>query len=111
MLIGLLASGDLVDRPRERRTQGLPRHCPTGFADGHQPMERPITRTALLQLAHEQTVRRHDQVHVPGLALDITQLTIAQSELLLAVPMKGLRTRPAIAVHPHDPTRLTSQVI
>src|SRR5258708_37558978 len=106
MLIGLLVSSNLVDRPRDRRSQGLPRHRPTGFADGHQPMERPLTRTALLQLAHEQTVRQHDQVHMPGLALDITQLTITQPELLLAVPMKGLRTRPTIPVHPHDPTHL-----
>ncbi len=43
-------------------------------------MERPFLRTALLQLAHEQTVRQHDQVHVPGLALGITQLTITQPE-------------------------------
>src|SRR5512135_2958076 len=69
-------------------------------------MECPFLRTALLQLAHEQTVRHHDQVHVPGLALDITQQTVPQSELLLAVPMKGLRPCPALAVHPHDPTHL-----
>src|SRR6476469_5887511 len=67
-------------------------------------MERPLLRTALLQLAHEQAVRRHDQVHVPGLALDITQLTVAQPELLLAVPMERLRARPAVPVHPYDPT-------
>ena len=96
MFIGLLPFGDLFDRPGERRPQGLFEHRPTGFADGHQPMERPFFRTALLQLAHEQTVRQHDQVHVPGLALDITQLTVAQSELLLAVPMKGLRPCPAM---------------
>src|SRR4051812_15342218 len=69
-------------------------------------MERPLLRTALPQLAHEQAVRQHDQVHVPGLALVVTQLTVAQPELLLAVPMEGLRTRPALPVHPHDPTRL-----
>ncbi len=80
MFIGLLPSGDLFDRPGERRPQGLFEHRPTGFADGHQPMERPFLRTALLQLAHEQTVRQHDQVHVPGLALGITQLTITQPE-------------------------------
>src|SRR5690242_6706956 len=67
-------------------------------------MERPLLRTALLQLAHEQAVRQHDQVHVPGLALDVTQLTVTQPELLLAVPMGGLCTRPAMPVHPHDPT-------
>ena len=69
-------------------------------------MECPLLRTALLQLAHEQAVRQHDQVHVPGLALDITQLTVAQPELLLAVPMERLRARPAMPVHPHDPTHL-----
>ena len=36
----------------------------------------------------------------------ITQLTVAQPELLLAVPMKGLRARPAMPVNPHDPTHL-----
>jgi hypothetical protein len=42
---------------------------------------------------------------VPGLALDITQLTVAEAELLLAVPMKRLRTCPAMPVHPHNPTQ------
>ena len=111
MFIGLLPSGDLFDRPGERRPQGLFEHRPTGFADGHQPMERPFLRTALLQLAHEQTVRQHDQVHVPGLALGITQLTITHPELLLAVPMKGLRTRPAIPVDLQDSRHLPGDPI
>ena len=111
MLIGTLPSGHLLDRPGECRTQGLPAHRPTGFADGHQPMESPFLRTALPQLTHEQTVRQHDQVHVPGLALDITQLTVTQPKLLLAVPMECLRTRPAISVHPHDPTHLPGDTI
>src|SRR5438270_3670839 len=106
MTIGPFKSSDLLDRPGERRAQGLSAHRPTGFADGHQPTESPLLRTALPQLAHEQTVRQHDQVHVPGLALDITQLTITQTDLLLAVPMEGLRARPALPVHPHDPTDL-----
>src|SRR4051794_9747049 len=106
MTIGPFKSSDLLDRPGERRAQGLSAHRPTGFADGHQPMECPLLRTALLQLAHEQAVRQHDQVHVPGLALDITQLTVTQPELLLAVPMERLRARPAMAVYPHDPTHL-----
>src|SRR6478752_5647775 len=71
-------------------------------------MECPLLRTALPQLAHEQAVRQHDQVDVPGLALEITQLTVAQPELLLAVPMEGLRARPAMPVHPHDPTHRPS---
>src|SRR3954469_13649177 len=111
MTIGPFKSGDLVDRPRERRTQGFPCHRPTGFADSHQPMERPLLRTALLQLAHEQAVRQHDQVHVPGLALDVTRLTVAQTELLLAVPMERLRARPAMSVHPHDPTHFPGDTV
>src|SRR4051794_21941907 len=74
-------------------------------------MERPLLRTALPQLAHEQTVRQHDQVDVPGLALEVTQLTIAQSKLLLAVPMEGLCPCPAMSVHPHDPTHFPGDPI
>src|SRR3982751_3166717 len=104
MLIGPLPSCDLLDRPGDRRPQGLLAHRPTGLADGHQPVECPLLRTVLPQLAHEQAVRQHDQVDVPGLALVITQLTVTQPELLLAVPMERLRARPTPAVHPHDPT-------
>src|SRR5512146_2896260 len=94
----------LLDGPSERRAQIFPEHGSTGFADGRQSMERPLTRTALPQLAHQETIRQHDQIHVPGLALGITQLTVAEAELLLTVPMKGLRTCPAMPVHAHDPT-------
>jgi hypothetical protein len=111
MLIGLLKSRGLLDRPRERRPQRFPRHVPTGLADGHQPMERPFLRTALLQLAHEQTVRQHDQVHVPGLALNVTQLTVTQPVLLFVVPMGGLRACSAMEIHPHDPTHFPSDPI
>src|SRR5512143_2517723 len=62
--------------------------------------------TTLQNSSHEQTVRQHDQVHVPGLPLELTQLTITQTDLLFAVPMKGLRPRPAMPIHPHDPTHL-----
>jgi len=102
---------DLLDRPGQGRPQRFSDHRPTGLADGHQPMERPFLRTALLQLAHEQTVRQHDQVHVPGLALVVTQLTITQSELLLAVPMERLRARPTLPVHSHDSTHLPGDPI
>jgi hypothetical protein len=56
----------------------------------------------LFQLAGEQTIRHHDEIHVPGLALSVTQLTIAHAEFLFSVPVKGLRARPAITVHPQD---------
>ena len=74
-------------------------------------MKRPLTRTVLPQLAHQETIRQHDQIHVPGVALGITQLTVAEAELLLTVPMKGLRTCPAMPVDPHDPTHLPGDPI
>src|SRR5512147_1057517 len=106
MTRGLVLLGDLLDRPGERRSKGFLHHRSTGFADGHQPVECPFLRTTLPQLAHEQAVRQHDQVDVPGLALEITQLTAAQSDVLLAVPMERLRARPAMPIDPHDPARL-----
>jgi hypothetical protein len=39
-------------------------------------------------LTHEQAVRRHDQVHVPRLALAVAKLTVSHSQLLLAA-LKG----------------------
>src|SRR6516165_3438373 len=102
---------DLLNCPGQGCAQVLPEHCSTGFADCRQPMERPLTRTALPQLAHQETIRQHDQVHVPGLALGITQLTVAEAELLLTVPMKGLRTCPAMPVRPHDPTHFPGDPI
>src|SRR4029078_380302 len=86
-------------------------HRWTGFADGHQPMERTLTRTTMPQLTHKKTVRKHEQVNVPCLALDITQLTIPEAELLLAVPMEGLRTCPAIPIDPHDSTHFPGDPI
>ncbi len=54
------------------------------------------------QLTHQEAVRQHDEVRVPGLALTVTQLTIPQAQLLLAIPMKGLRACPATPIHTHD---------
>ena len=62
----------------------------------------PVFRTALLELAHEQTVRQHDQVHVPCLALAVAKLTVSHAKLLLAVPMIGLRACPAISIAADD---------
>src|SRR5207237_8504000 len=72
------------------------------FANGRQLPVRPFIRMALPQLAHQEAVRQHDEVGVPGLALTVTQLTIPQAQLLLALPMKGLRARPATPIHAHD---------
>ena len=59
----------LVDRPADRGAQRFSQHCSTGFADGRQPTKSPFLRTTLPELAHEQTVRQQDEVHLPGLTL------------------------------------------
>jgi len=58
--------------PRQRLAQGFSEHRPTGLADGRQLPERPVIRMALPQLLHQEAVRQHDEVHVPGLALAVT---------------------------------------
>src|SRR4051794_33402597 len=58
---------------------------------------------ALPQVPHQQAVRQHDEVHVPGLALAVTQLTVPHAQLLLAIPMKGLRACPPIPITPYNP--------
>ena len=93
------------------RSQGFAQHRSTGFADGRQLLECPILRTVLPELPHQETVRQHDQVHVPCLALAVTQLTVSQTQLLLTVPMKGLRSRPAIAIDTQDATHFPSDPI
>src|SRR5919106_2159943 len=84
-----------LDGPYDRFAQGFPQYGPTGFANGRQHPMRPLTRTALPQLGHQQTVHQHDEIHMPGLALAVAQLTIPHAQLLLTVPMKGLSACPA----------------
>src|SRR3990170_1186259 len=95
---------DLLDNPGKGGAERLVQHRSAGFADGFQTTEGPFVRTVLPQLTHEQTVRQHDQVHVPGLALAVAKLTISHAKLLLTVPMIGLRARPAISISAHDAT-------
>ncbi len=78
---------DLLDDPGQGGAERLVQHRSAGFADGLQTTESPCTRTVLPQLTHEQAVRRHHQVHVPGLALAIAKLTVSHAKLLLTVPM------------------------
>ena len=109
MFLVLRIFGDLIDGPRKGRAKSLVHHSAAGFADGRQSMERPIFRTAVAELAHQQTVRQHHQVHVPGLALAVAQLTVSHAQLLLAVPMKGLRACPTISIHIQHALRFASQ--
>ena len=95
--------GSLFDGPADRVTQTFSQHGSTGFADGRQLTKSPFLRTALLELAHEQTVRQHYEVHVPGLAIPVAQLTISHAQFLLTVPMKCLRSRPAISIDFQNP--------
>jgi hypothetical protein len=71
----------LLDCPGQGRSQRFPDHRPTVLADGHQPMECPPLRTTLFQLAHEQTERQHDELHVPGLALVVTQRSLCKTRV------------------------------
>ena len=59
----------LFDRPGDGFAERFSRHGSTGFANGRQHGVSPVTRTALPHPCHEQTVRKHHEVHMPGLAL------------------------------------------
>jgi hypothetical protein len=102
---------NLIDCPSERVAHGFPQHCSAGFTDGRQLHERPVTRMGLVQLADEQAVRHHDEIHVPGLAMTVAKLTFAHTEFLFPIPVKGLRACPAIAVRHHDPFRFPTDSI
>src|SRR5438477_5676971 len=93
----------LLVHPGDGGPHRLAQHGSTGAADGRQSAQSPVPGARMLQLTHEQTVRQHDQVHVPGLALAIAELTVAHPQLLLAVSMKGLRTCPALPIRADDP--------
>src|SRR5262249_50750085 len=84
-----------LNRPRDRFPKSLAQHGATGFADGRQRRGSPRTRTALVQLGHEQTMHQQHEVAMPRLALAAAQLTVAQAQMLLAVPMQSLRACPA----------------
>src|SRR5437763_15529306 len=95
-----------IHRPIQCSAERLAQDRPTGFADGRQLPERPFIRMALPQLSHQEAVRQHDEVHVPGLALAVTQLTSPHAQLLLAIPMKGLCACPTMPIGPHHPRYL-----
>ena len=86
------------NRPGNRFPQGVAQHGAAGFADGRQRLRGPGTRTALPQLGHEQTMHQQHEVEMPRLALAAAQLTVAQAQMLLAVPMQSLRACPALSV-------------
>ena len=101
-----------LNRPRDGFPECLAQHGATGFADGRQRLGGPGTRTALAQLSHKQTMHQQHEVEMPRLALAAAQLTVAQAQVLLAVPMQGLRPCPPLPVAAqhagHFPVRLIS---
>ena len=67
--------GGLFDGPMDGFTERFPRHGSTGLAGGRQHTMSPATRTALLHLCSEETVRQHHQIpHLAALvALDMVE--------------------------------------
>jgi hypothetical protein len=59
----------------------------------------------MLQLAHQSGVHQDDEVHVPGLALSVPELTLAHAQMQLPVPVKGLCPSPASLVDLQDAVR------
>jgi hypothetical protein len=92
-----------INSSREGLSQSLSHHRSTGLTDGRQLDEGPFLRMTLLQLAHQQAVRQEDQIHVAGLPLAFPDLTIPHAQMLLAIPMEGLRAGPAMPIHHQDP--------
>ena len=93
-----LALLNLLDHPSDRFAQGLTQHGTTGLADGRQACLSPFLRTVVPQLGHQGAVRQEHEIHVPGLALAFPELTITHAQMLLAVPMEGLCSCPALAI-------------
>ena len=93
---------DLLDHPGDRFTQGFAEDRSTGFADGRQARVSPLLRTVVLQMTHQSAVRQEHEIHVPCLALAAPELTRAHAQMLLPVPMEGLRSCPALPIHLED---------
>src|SRR5215216_835748 len=96
----------LFDHPSDRFTQALAKHRATGLADGRQACLSPFLRTVVPQLGHQGAVRQEYEIHVPCLALATPELTRAHAQMLLAVPMEGLRSCPAFAIGLEDAMHL-----
>src|SRR3954453_3354204 len=110
-LPGPIRVAHAVHGPSQRLPEGLTQDRPTGLADGHQRPVRPLIRMALPQLPHQEAVRQHDEVHMPGLALAVTQLTVPHAQLLLALAMERLRACPAVPIAAHRSINLPLHAI
>lgn len=96
--------GEFVNNPVDQLPQLLTFACPTGCADGRRQPPSPFLRTVLMERMHQQTVRCADEIDVAGLSL-------AEPQLLLAVPMKRLGACPGVPVHQHHTDDLPRQSV
>src|SRR5215211_2195246 len=97
--------------PGDCLTERFSQHGATGLADGRQAYASPFLRTVLPQLAHQSAVRHEYEIHVPGLALAIPELTRAHAQMLLAVPMERLGPCPALTIGLEDAMHLPIRAI
>src|SRR5262245_48643732 len=86
------------DHPFECLGQRFAQHQPTVLANGRQAHLSPVLRTVVLQLTHQSGVRQNDELHVPGLAHAVPELTLAHAQMLLPVPMEGSCSGLAFAI-------------
>ena len=85
---------DFGECPADGSRQCIAKHAAAGVADGGNESGRPSLYTVALHVRQQQAVRKEDEVGVPGLALAASQLTVSEPQMLLAVPVKGLRSGP-----------------
>jgi hypothetical protein len=97
--------------PLQGLAETLLEYRSAGLSDGRQTLQCPLTRMALLQLRHQETVRQEDQVHVAGLATAIPKLAFTHAQMLLAIPMEAFCACPTIAVYTKDTSHFPSRPV
>ena len=103
--------GNFVDRPANGSCQRVAKHATAGVADGGDESGGPSLYTVALHMRQQQAVRKEDEVGVPGLALAASQLTVSEPQMLLAVPMKGLRSGPTATIRADDALHFPVQLV
>ena len=92
----------LLKNPINHRTNRIPKQRTATLANRRQFHRGPSTHTRFIQFPHQKTVRQKHHVRVSGLTLVVPQLTISQSQFLLAVSVNGFRAAPATAIRLDD---------
>lgn len=102
---------DFVDRPSNGSCQRVAKHATAGITDRGNESGGPFLYTVALHLRQQQAVRKEDEVGMPGLALATSQLTVSEPQMLLAVPMKGLRSGPTATIRADDALHFPVQLV